>query len=372
MAFRLTAFLALIAFVSACAPAVATPVPPQVIKETVVVPQEVTRVVEQELIVTATALPIPEVSGRLVVYTSRSESLFQPVVEAFTEQYPKVEIVVLTGSNGELAAKLLEEQKNPQADVLVNSDTLTMEDLASKGLFAPNFSEVVAAVPDAYRAEDGNWVALTLRPRVIMYNTDLVKPEDLPQSIFDLTDPKWKGQIGSANSTNGALVGQLVAMRALVGEAKTEQWIRDFVANEVQFFGGHTEVRQAVGAGELKLGLVNHYYYHLSKAEGAPVGVIYPDQNEGQMGLIVNSTNAGIINGGPNPAAAQAFVDFMLAPRGQRLFAQANFEYPITPDVALADGVPSLSNFRQAEITLKLLWDELEPTRALIQSAGLP
>jgi iron(III) transport system substrate-binding protein len=323
----------------------------------------------------APAAPAAEASaaaGELIVYTSRAESLFKPVIEAFNAVYPDVQVTMLTGSNGELAAKLLEERANPQADLLVNSDTLTMESLGEQGLFAPNDSPEVAAVPDAYRAEDGSWVALTLRPRVIMYNTDLVSREEAPQTMMELTDPKWQGQIGAADSRNGAMVAQLVAMRHLLGEEAMTAFVQGLVANDTQWFGGHTDVRKAVGAGELKLGLVNHYYYHLSNAEGAPVGIIYPDQGEGEMGLIVNSTNAGIIDGARHPELARLFVDFMLSPEGQRVYAEQNFEYPVTPGVATAEGVPPLSDFKLADVTLKTMWDELEPAQQAAQTAGLP
>jgi len=309
-------------------------------------------------------------TGELVVYTSRAESLFKPVLEEFNKAYPNVKVTMLTGNNGALAAKLLEERNNPQADVLINSDLLTMESLAAEGIFAPNDSPTVKAVPEAYRADDGAWVALTLRPRVIMYNTTMLAPDELPKSVMDLADPKWKGKVGSANSTNGAMMAQLVAMRHLLGEAQTEAFIKGLVANETQFFGGHTEVRKAVGAGEFPLGLVNHYYYHLSKAEGAPVGIIYPDQDG--IGLIVNSTNAGIVKGSKNPELARLFVDFMLSPAGQKVYAEKNFEYPIVPGVELAEGVPPLSDFKLANIAFKTLWEELEPTKALAQQAGLP
>jgi iron(III) transport system substrate-binding protein len=311
-------------------------------------------------------------TGELIVYTSRAESLFKPVIEAFNAVYPDIKVTTLTGSNGELAAKLLEERANPQADLLINSDTLTMESLAAEGLFAPNDSPAVAAVSESYRAEDGNWVALTLRPRVIMYNTDLVTAEEAPKTMLDLTDPKWQGQIGAADSRNGAMVAQLVAMRHLQGEETMNAFVQGLVANETQWFGGHTDVRKAVGAGELAVGLVNHYYYHLSNAEGAPVGIVYPDQGEGEMGLIVNSTNAGIIDGARNPELARLFVDFMLSPEGQQIYAEQNFEYPITPGVATADGVPPLSDFKLAGVTLKTMWDELEPTQQAAQAAGLP
>jgi len=312
------------------------------------------------------------VAGELTVYTSRAESLFKPVLEAFNQAYPDVKVTVLTGSNGELAAKLLEERANPQADLLINSDILTMQSLAEQGIFAPNDSPAVAAVPEAYRADDGSWTALTLRPRVIMYNTELVSEEELPTTMMGLTDPKWKGQIGSADSRNGAMVAQLVAMRHLLGEETMTAFVQGLVANDTQWFGGHTDVRKAVGAGELKLGLVNHYYYHLSKAEGAPVGIVYPDQGEGEMGLIVNSTNAGIVQGAKHPELAKLFVDFMLSPEGQKVYAEQNFEYPVTPGVELAEGVPPLSSFKLADITLKTLWDELQPTQQAAQAAGLP
>jgi iron(III) transport system substrate-binding protein len=312
------------------------------------------------------------VAGELTVYTSRAESLFKPVLEAFNQAYPDVKVTVLTGSNGELAAKLLEERANPQADLLINSDILTMQSLAEQGIFAPNDSPAVAAVPEAYRADDGSWTALTLRPRVIMYNTELVSEEELPTTMMGLTDPKWKGQIGSADSRNGAMVAQLVAMRHLLGEETMTAFVQGLVANDTQWFGGHTDVRKAVGAGELKLGLVNHYYYHLSKAEGAPVGIVYPDQGEGEMGLIVNSTNAGIVQGAKHPELAKLFVDFMLSPEGQKVYSEQNFEYPVTPGVELAEGVPPLSSFKLADITLKTLWDELQPTQQAAQAAGLP
>ena len=311
-------------------------------------------------------------AGELIVYTSRAESLFKPVVEAFNQVYPDIKVTALTGSNGELAAKLLEERANPQADLLINSDTLTMESLAAEGLFAPNNSPAVAAVPESYRAEDGSWVALTLRPRVIMYNTDLVAPEEVPTTMMGLTDPKWNGQIGAADSRNGAMVAQLVAMRHILGEDAMNDFVEGLVANNTPWFGGHTDVRKAVGAGELKLGLVNHYYYHLSKAEGAPVGIVYPDQGDGEMGLIVNSTNAGIVQGAKHPELAQTFIDFMLSPEGQKVYADQNFEYPVAPGVETAEGVPPLDDFQLAGVTLKTMWDELEPTQQAAQAAGLP
>ena len=117
---------------------------------------------------------------------------------------------------------------------------------------------------------------------------------------------------------------------------------------------------------------MNHYYYQLSKAEGAPVGVVYPDQGEGEMGVVVNSTNAGIVKGAKHAETAEKFVDFLLSHEGQEVFAETNYEYPITPGVALAEGVEPLDHVQLADVTFKDIYDLLPQTKELIQAAGMP
>lgn len=308
-------------------------------------------------------------SGEVTVYTSRSEALFKPVVEAFNVAYPGIKVNVLSGSNGDLLAKIKEEGSNPKADVFINSDTVSM--VTNSAVFQPNNSETVQKVPIQFRADDGTWTALTLRARVLMYNTDLVKPDELPKSIFDLADPKWKGQFAATDSSNGAMMGHMVALRKLVGDAKVETLVKAWVANETKWLGSsHTNVRNAIGKGEVKIGLVNHYYYYLSKAEGQPVGIDYLEDDK--FGLIVNSTNAGIVKNAKNLVNAQLFVDFMLSNPGQKVFAEKNYEYPIMPGIKLAAGVEPLDSRKIADVTLKLLGDELAPTKKLVQAAGLP
>lgn len=283
----------------------------------------------------ATESPAVEISGELVIYSGRSEPLIQPVIDAFRAQYPQVEVLLKAGSNSELANGLIEEQANPQADVFVTTELFTIQSLAGQGIFQSYLPAGAAQLPAEFIGPDDLWVGLTRRARVIMYNTDLVSPDEAPRSIFDLTDPKWKGQIAAAGSTNGSIQAQIAAMRQLLGEPATEEWLRGLIANEVTFFGGHTDVRTAVGAGEFKIGLVNHYYYYLQQAEGSPVGIVFPDQDEDQIGLITNATAAAIVEGASNPAAAQAFLDFLVSPEGQKVFAEQNYEYPLLPGVAL-------------------------------------
>ncbi|MGH2521524.1 MAG: extracellular solute-binding protein [Anaerolineales bacterium] len=313
-----------------------------------------------------------DVSGDLVIYSGRSEALITPVVEKFKTQYPGVNVVLKAGSNSELANALLEEKANPQADLFLTTEMMTAQKMANEGVLQPYVSPNATGLPAGYHHPEGLWTGLTLRARVIMVNTDLVKPEEAPQSVFDLTDPRWQGQVAAADSANGSMQAQAAAMRQLVGDERTEEWLRGLIENEVTFFGGHTDVRNAVGAGEFKLGLVNHYYYHLQKAEGSPVGVVYPDQGEGQMGLIVNATAIGLIAGAKHAEAAKAFIDYLLSTEGQQTFAELNYEYPLRPGVAQHPEVASLDTLRLAEFEFVAAANELDSTLDMLEAVGMP
>jgi iron(III) transport system substrate-binding protein len=320
----------------------------------------------------ATEAPAADVSGELVIYSGRTEPLLQPVIDAFQAKYPNVDVLLKAGSNSELANALLEEQANPQADVFITTELFTVQSLAQEGIFQSYRPVGADQLPEEFLGTDNLWTGLTRRARVIIYNADLVPEEELPTSMFDLTDPKWQGQIAAAGSTNGSMQAQIAAMRQLIGEEETEAWLNGLIDNDVTFFGGHTDVRKAVGAGEFKLGLVNHYYYYLQKAEGSNVGVIFPDQAEGQIGLITNATAAAIVNGAPHVEAAQAFLDFLVSPEGQRLFAEQNYEYPLLPGVELHADVQPLDEFRFAKVDVVAAAQDFEATFDLMERVSLP
>lgn len=296
----------------------------------------------------------------------------QPVIDAFKAQYPNVEVLLKAGSNSELANALIEEQANPQADLFITTELFTVQSLAQQGIFQSYMPIGGDQIPAEFIGPDNNWIGLTRRARVIMYNTDLVTAEEAPQSIFDLTDPKWKGQIAAAGSTNGSMQAQIASMRQLLGEQATEQWLNDLIANEVTFFGGHTDVRKAVGAGEFRIGLVNHYYYYLQQAEGSNVGIIFPDQGADQIGLITNATAAAIVNDAPHRKAAQTFLDFLISAEGQKLFAEQNYEYPLLAGVELHPDVQPLDGYRLADVDVAKAALEFDATFDLIERVGLP
>jgi iron(III) transport system substrate-binding protein len=313
-----------------------------------------------------------ETSGRLVIYSGRSEPLIQPVIDAFKAKYPGVDILLKAGSNSEIANALIEEQVNPQADIFITTELFTIQSLAAQGIFQPYLPAGAENLPVEFADPEHQWIGLTLRVRIIIYNTELISPDEVPKSIFDLTQAKWKGQVATAGSTNGSMQAQIAVMRQLIGEQPTAQWLSDLISNQVTFFGGHTDVRKAVGAGEFKLGLVNHYYFYLQQAEGSPVGIVFPDQGEDQIGLITNATAAAVVKDARNASAAQEFLDFLISPEGQKLFAELNYEYPLLSSVELRQGVQPLDGLRLADGNSAKAALEFEATFDLMDKVGLP
>lgn len=309
----------------------------------------------------------------LVVYSGRNEKLIQPVLDEFQKQ-TGIKVVLRSGKATELAALIMEEQKagNPQADIYVANDAGALEKLRLAGALEAYLSEKVKSVPEDLRASDGSWTAVTARARVIMYNKNLVKESELPKSIFDLTDPKWKGQIAMASTGNESVVANVTSLRLLKGDAETEKFLEGLKKNEVAILSGHTDVRKAVGKGEFKFGWVNHYYYRLQLAEAADnqVGVIYPDQGPDDMGAVVNISGVAVVKGGKNAENAKKFVDFLLTPEAQKLFAELNYEMPVIAGVPVKDAKP-LSEYKRAPVPLGQFGAEWDKTVQLIDKVGL-
>lgn len=312
----------------------------------------------------------PTATKELIIYSGRNEQFVQPLIREF-EKNTGIKVTLRAGGASELANAILEEKNNPRADLFIANDAGALELLRMKGALEPNNSAAAAKVPADLRAPDGAWVGVSGRTRVIMYNTNLVKESELPRSWSDLTDPKWKGQIAMATSKNESVTAQVTAMRLTQGDQATEAWLKGLLANNVKTLSGHTAVRQAVGKGEFKLGIVNNYYFHLEKKAGSPVGVVIPDQGANAPGTLMNVAGVGLVKGAKNLAAGRQFVDFLLTPESQKLFAEVNFEIPVLPGVSVAPGVTPIDKLKRMNVPLEKLGSELDRTVKLIEKVGL-
>ena len=165
-----------------------------------------------------------------------------------------------------------------------------------------------------------------------------------------------KGKVAVASMGERTTVSWLASIMVTKGEAFTTQYVRDLKANGLKVLKNNTEVRRAVARGEYPLGITNHYYFMIQKHEDPtrPIGILYPDQGEGQMGTPMATITAAIIRGSKNPKQARRFIDFLLQPKGNLLLVKGKFELPLlnsVKPVGSEEGVKGLGEFKRAPAT---------------------
>ena len=305
--------------------------------------------------------------GRLVIYSGRSESLVAPIIEQFAEA-TGIDVRVKYGSTFAMAATLLEEGSNSPADVFFAQDPGGLGAVSSMLSTLP--ADVVLKVPEWARASDGSWVGISGRARVLVYSTELVSEDELPTSVMDLTDPKWKGKLGWPPG-NASFRTMITAMRIMWGEDETRQWLLDMQKNEPGVFPKNTPIVAAAGTGEVAIGLVNHYYLHRFIQEA---GDEFAARNlflkNGGPDSLVMVAGAGIIDTGANRDNAEAFMRFMLSKVAQQYFAGQTFEYPLVEGVKTHRLLPPIDTLNGPDIDLSSLSD-LQGTDALLRETGV-
>jgi iron(III) transport system substrate-binding protein len=315
----------------------------------------------------ATEEAAPDADGPLTVYSGRSEELVGPILEQFTEA-SGIEVKVRYGDTAELAATILEEGGNSPADVYVGQDAGALGALASEGVLAELDPEMLSAVEQRFRAADGTWVGLSGRARVLVYSTDLVQAADLPASVLDLTDERWRDRVGWA-PTNGSFQAFVTAMRVELGDERAREWIEGMLANGVRAYEKNSPIVEAASRGEIEVGLVNHYYLHQMQAEGQSLAAANHFFDDGDVGSLVNVAGAGILRTSDQPQAAAQLIGFLLGSEAQEYFAAETFEYPLVGGAPAAADLPALEDIETPELDLGNL-EDLQGTLELLRETG--
>ena len=307
-------------------------------------------------------------SGPITIYSGREEELVAPLFERYEEETGN-EVEVRYGDSAELAATILEEGDNTPADVFFSQDAGALGALEKDGRFSELGEDITGEVDARYSSSDGRWVGVSGRARVIAYDSRELSESDLPDSVLDLTDPEWEGRVGWA-PTNASFQAFVTALRLQEGDDAALKWLEDMEANGTVSFESNSSTRDAIAAGEIDAGLINHYYVAQAQEEegkGYPVEVYFPPA--GDIGSLVNVAGAGVLAASAKQDAASEFVAYLLSPRAQRFFSEETKEYPLVDGIEADPAIVPLSEIESPQLDLSNL-DDLQGTLTLIERSG--
>jgi iron(III) transport system substrate-binding protein len=309
----------------------------------------------------------------VVVYTSVDQPVAEPIFKSFESQASLAVRAVFdteeTKSTGVLN-RLIAEAAHPQADVFWSGDPVRIMVLKRRGLVEPYASPNAAAIPPAFRAPDGAWTGLAARARVLLLNKTRVPPGEAPRSVRDLAAARWKGQTAIANPLFGTTTMHVAALFAAWGDEQARRFLDDLKANSARIASSNGEVKRLVTAGEAAFGLTDTDDADEARKDGAPVDVVYPDQDG--IGTLLMPTALVLLRGGPHVDAGRKLIDLLLSPEVEKHLAQEAAHIPLRPDVVAPAGVLRASDLRTMQVDYTHVAEEMERIQPwLRQWAGL-
>jgi iron(III) transport system substrate-binding protein len=270
------------------------------------------------------------VSGTITVYNAQHVSLTKEWVEGFTKE-TGVKVVLRNGSDTELGNQIVQEGQASPADVFLTENSPSVALVDSAGLLEKLPEEVLNKVPANFRPSNGHWIGIAARSTVFVYDKRKLKEADLPKSLMDLADPKWKGR-WAASPAGADFQAIISAVLQLQGEAKTVEWLKAMKTN-AQIFRGNSAAMKGVNDGLAEAAVIYHYYYYGDQAKTGEnsknVGLHFFRNKD--PGAFVSISGGGVLATSKNKPAAEAFIRWIVGKGGQQVLREGDsYEYAIS------------------------------------------
>jgi iron(III) transport system substrate-binding protein len=298
----------------------------------------------------------------VVVYTSVDDVFARPVAEAF-QRTSGIEVRLVpdteeTKSTG-LLNRLIAEKERPQADVFWSGDPVRAAILKAKGVATAYRSPAASGLPMQFSDPEGYWTGFSARARVLIYNTELVGHDQAPSSVLELTDERFRGRGCLANPLFGTTAMHAAALFSTLGDEKARSFFEAFEQNDGRLVSSNGEIRRRVATGECALGITDTDDAAVSKREGKPIAVVFPDA--AGMGTLIVPNCAVLIAGAPHPAAARRFIDYLLSPETEQRLAESEAaQMPLRPGVPVPSEVLPVSQLKPLTVDYAQLATRLE------------
>ena len=306
----------------------------------------------------ALSTPKAEISGTLVIYSGRKESLVSEIISEFVLT-SGVKVDVRYANSAELAGTLILEGANSPADIFFSQDPISLGKVAKEGFFDQLPPKILENVPNWANDKNNYWVGTSGRSRSLVVDIRNVEDSELPNDIYGLADEKFRNRLGLA-PTNSSFIAMVACMIELDGEEKVLDWLTKINGLGYKEYPKNSPQVAAVVSGELDIGMINHYYTLRVLAENGdePIKNVY--LNEG-CGAMVMPAGVGILSSSQNKSAALAFIEFLHSKSVQETFTNTVYEFPlvvgIQPNTLLPD-INSLNTPPSLDWSVLSLWQE--------------
>ncbi len=311
-------------------------------------------------------------SNSLTLYSGQHVQTTQLLVAAF-EKKTGVTVNVRYDDEDVLTDQIITEGSNSPADVIFTENSPPLEYLASKGLLSPVDASTLAQTPSRFNSPDGQWVGVSARVSVMVYNTSLLRPSQLPTSAMQLADPQWKGKVAIAGGETD-FQPIVTSIARTYGDEAAVRWLEGFKANAGSHdYPDNETIADEVNRGQVALGIVNQYYWYRERAEVGAANmhsaIAYFAPHD--VGYVLDVSGAGILKSSQHQTEAQKFLAFLNSTQGQEIIAHSDsFEYPIGSGVTTAQPETPFGQLQPNGITIAQLGTGAEAVK-LLQEAQL-
>jgi len=283
--------------------------------------------------------------NEVIVYTTVDEVFSQPILKDFEKQSGiKVKAIYdteETKSTGVLN-RLLAESNNPQCDLFWSGDPARAMILKNKSLTKSYNPPIASDIKDEFKDKEFNWIGFSARARVLLYNKKLIKKEDLPISIFDFKDEKYKGKFAIANPLFGTTSFHVASWFSTLGDKKAKKLLESFKNNDIIISSSNGDIKKKVLGGDIWFGLTDTDDAFTAMQESDDVDIIFLDQ-KGVGNLIIPNT-LSLIKNSPNQENAKKLFNYLLSKETEKKLAISCAQMPLHKNVKTPVSIPSLDS----------------------------
>lgn len=317
-----------------------------------------------ETAVLLTGCSCSDVDSDVVVYTAHDQTFSASVMSGFSA-HCKINVRAVYDTEAAktvgLANRLGAEAQNPQCDVFWNNEVVRTIMLKRRGVLESYTSRNGRDIPAGMRDSNGYWTGFGARARVLICNTNLLKPTEYPSSILELTNAKWHSKVALAYPMFGTTATHAAALFAVLGDSEARNLYQQLKANAVIIADGNAAVKDMVARGEVPIGFTDTDDALIAVQQGKPVAVVFPDQGAGQMGTLVIPNTVALVKNCPHPEAGRKFIDFLLSREAEQMLAfSGSGQMPVREGIPVPPGVKTLAEIKAMPVDWERVADKTE------------